>query len=90
MPNGDHILREGILEISSGYGQWKEVARFKNGVAEAKTDGTIISEVRIRSSINQNPFDLLAIREIILEKNANSTLKDISPVERLRLPAIIP
>ena len=45
--------------------------------------------VRIRSTINQSPFDLLAVREIILEKDGKSTLKEISPVERLRLPPAV-
>lgn len=29
MPNGDHRLRQGVLEVSTGYGRWQEVARFK-------------------------------------------------------------
>ena len=90
MANADHILRQGVLEVSSGYGRWKEVARFKKGVAEAKLDGTPVAAVRIRSTINQPPFALLAVREIILEKNGKSTLKEISPVERLRLPVVTP
>lgn len=90
LANGDHILRQGVLEVSSGYGRWKVVARFKKGVAEAKLDGTRVEAVRIRSTINQPPFALLAVREIILEKNGKSTLKEISPVERLRLPVARP
>ena len=87
MANGDHILREGVLEVSTGYGRWKEVARFKKGVAETKLDRSKIVSVRIRSTINQPPNALLAIREIILEKNGQSTLKTLSPVDRLHLPA---
>ena len=91
LPNGDHILRQGVLEVSSGYGRWKEVAQFKNGVAEARlADGKPVCAVRFRSSSNQSPFDLLAVREIMLGKKGKSTLKDISPVERLRLPAQLP
>ena len=86
--NGDHILRQGVLEVSSGYGRWKEVARFEKGVAEAKLDGRPVVAVRLRSTINQPPFALLAVREIILEKEGKSTLKDLSPVERLRLPDV--
>jgi hypothetical protein len=63
------------------------VAHFHNGVAEAKLDGASVVAVRIRSVIDQSPFDLLAVREVILEKDGISTLKRISPVERLRLPA---
>jgi hexosaminidase len=88
--NGDHILRQGVLEVSCGYGRWKEVARFNKGVAEATLDKTPVVAVRIRSLINQSPFDLLAVREIILEKEGVSTLKQLSPVERLRLPAVTP
>jgi hypothetical protein len=90
LAKGDHILRQGILEVSSGYGRWQEVARFEKGVAEAKLDGTPVVAVRIRSTINQPPFDLLAVREVILEKDGQSTLKKVSPVERLRLPAGAP
>ena len=86
LANGDHILRQGVLEVSSGYGRWREVARFKKGVAEARLAGPPTVAVRIRSTINQSPNDLLAVREIILEKDGKSTLKEISPVERLRLP----
>jgi hexosaminidase len=88
MANGDHILRQGVLEVSRGYGRWSEVARFDNGVAEANLDDAKpVVAVRLRSTINQSPFDLLAVREIILEKDGKSTLKEILPVERLRLPA---
>lgn len=90
LAKGDHILRQGILEVSSGYGRWQEVARFEKGIAEAKLDGKPVVAVRIRSTINQSPFDLLAVREIILEKGGKSTLKEISPVERLRLPPATP
>ena len=90
MPNGDHILRQGILEVSKSYGQWKEVARFQNGIAEAALDGSPVVEVRIRSTINQPPFALLAVREFILEKNGKSTLKELTPVQRLKLPAVLP
>lgn len=89
MTNGDHILREGVLEVSWSYGQWKEVARFKNGIAEAKIEGMIVSEVRIRSTINQNPFDLLAVREITLTKAGKSSLKELSPIDRLKLPSAL-
>ena len=90
LANGDCILRQGVLETSSGYGRWKEVARFQKGVAEAKLeDGKPVVAVRLRSTINQSPFDLLAVREIILEKDGQSTLKEISPVERLRLPPAV-
>jgi len=90
LANGEHILRQGVLEVSTGYGRWKDVARFENGVAEARLEGTPVVAVRIRSTINQSPFDLLAVREIILEKDGKSTLKEISPVERLRLPPVLP
>ncbi len=90
LPNGDHILRRGVLETSNGYGRWKEVARFKRGVATATLGNTPVVAFRIRSTINQPPLALLALREIILEKDGKSTLKAISPVERLRLPAAIP
>ena len=76
--------------MSSGYGRWKEVARFKKGVASAKLDGTPLVAVRLRSTINQPPQALLAVREIILEKDGQSTLKQLSPVERLKLPAMLP
>lgn len=85
MANGDHRLREGVLEVSTGYGRWKEVARFKKGVAEAKLDRRKIESIRIRSTINQPPNALLAIREIILEKEGQSTLKPLTPVDRLHL-----
>jgi hypothetical protein len=90
LPNGDYILREGELEVSSGYGRWKVVARFGKGVAEAKLDKTPVVAVRIRSLVDQSPCDLLAVREIILEKDGVSTLKQLTPVERLRLPAATP
>ncbi len=90
LANGDHSLRQGVLEVSSGYGRWKEVACFKKGVAEAKLDGSLVVAVRLRSTINQSPFDLLAVREFILEKDGKSTLKELSPVERLRLPPALP
>ncbi len=90
LANGDHILRQGVLEVSCGYGRWKEVARFEKGVAEAKLDGAPVVAVRIRSTANQSPLDLLAVREIILEKDGKSTLKALSPAERLRLPAVTP
>lgn len=83
----DHRLREGVLEVSTGYGRWKEVARFRKGVAEAKLDRRKTESVRIRSTINQPPNALLAIREIILEKDGQSTLKPLTPVDRLHLPA---
>ncbi len=87
LANGDHILRQGVLELSWGYGRWKEVARFERGVAEARLDGSPVVAIRLRSSINQSPFDLLAVREFILEKGGKSTLREITPVERLGLPA---
>ena len=90
LPNGDHILRQGVLEVSTGYGRWHAVAQFKQGVAEAKLDGTPVAAVRLRSTMNQPPNALLAVREIIFEKAGKSTLKEISPVERLRLPAATP
>ena len=89
LANGDHILRQGVLEVSCAYGRWKEVARFDQGVAEATLDGTPVVAVRFRSTINQSPLDLLAVREIILEKNGKTTLKEISPIERLKLPPVI-
>jgi len=90
LANGNHILRQGVLEVSTGYGRWKVVAPFKRGVAEAKLGGAPIVAVRLRSTMNQSPFDLLAVREIILEWAGKSTLKEITPVERLRLPVIAP
>ena len=90
MPNGDHILQQGVLEVSKSYGQWKEVAKFQNGIAEATLDGAPVVEVRIRSTINQPPFALLAVREFILERNGKSTLKELTPVERLKLPSVLP
>jgi len=90
LANGDHVLRQGVLEVSSGYGRWREVARFENGVAEAKLGDTPVAAVRLRSTVNQSPFALLAVREIILEREGHSTLKTVSPVERLRLPAVLP
>lgn len=86
MPNGDHRLHAGVLEVSSGYGRWKAVARFEKGVAEARLDGTPVVAVRIRSTIDQPPLALLAVREIILEKKGQSTLKALTPLERLHLP----
>jgi hexosaminidase len=90
LANGDHILRQGVLEVSTGYGRWQKVARFKKGVATATLGKTPVVAVRLRSTINQSPFDLLAVREIILEQAGKSTLKEISPVERLRLPTAAP
>lgn len=90
LPNGDHRLRDGVLEVSSGYGRWKEVARFTHGVAEANLDGTPIAAIRLRSTINQPPSALLAVREFILEKDGQSTLRPLTPAERLRLPATLP
>lgn len=90
LPNGDHILRQGVLEVSCGYGRWKEVARFEKGTAEARLDGTPVVAIRLRSTLNQSPLDMLAVREIILEKDGKSTLKTLSAVERLRLPTATP
>ena len=90
MPNGDHRLRQGVLEVSTGYGRWQEVARFKNGVADASLDNRRVVALRIRSTINQPPNAVLAIREFVLWKNGKSTLRELSPVERLRIPAAIP
>lgn len=89
LANGDHILRQGVVEVSWGYGRWREVARFERGVAEARLDGSPVVAVRLRSSINQSPYDLLAVREFILEKGGKSTLREIAPVERLGLPAAL-
>lgn len=90
MPNGDHRLRLGVLEVSTGYGRWQEVVRFKNGVADAALDDRRVVALRIRSTINQPPNAVLAIREFVLWKNGKSTLRELSPVERLRIPAVIP
>jgi hypothetical protein len=89
LANGDHILRQGVLEVSPGYGRWKTVGHFSKGVASATLDKTPVSAFRIRSTIDQSPFDLLAVREFILEKIGKTTLKNISPVERLHLAAEI-
>jgi hypothetical protein len=86
MPNGDHRLRLGVLEVSTGYGQWQEVARFKNGVADAALDDRRVVALRIRSTINQPPNAVMAIREFMLWKNGKSTLRELSAVERLRIP----
>lgn len=90
LPNRDHILRQGILEVSEGYGRWRTVARFERGVAEATLDDRPVAAVRLRSTINQPPFALLAVREIVLEQAGQSTVKTIPPLERLRLPAVLP
>jgi hypothetical protein len=42
---------------------------------------------RVGRCLASTPFALFAVREIILEKDGKSTLKEISAVERLRLPA---
>ena len=86
LANGDHILRQGVLEVSPGYGRWKTVARFSKGVASATLDKTPVVAFRLRSTMDQSPFDLLAVLEFILEKDGKTTLKQISPVERLHLP----
>jgi hexosaminidase len=86
MANGDHRLFEGVLEVSEGYGRWKVVAPFKKGVARAVLDSKPVVAIRLRSTINQPPFALLAVREIVLEKEGKTTLREWTPVERLHLP----
>jgi hypothetical protein len=90
LPNGDLSLGQGALEVSIGYGRWREVARFVRGTAAATLDATPVAAVRLRSTIHQPPLALLAVREIVFGKNGRSTLKHLTPIERLRLPPILP
>ena len=77
-PNGDLILRQGALDVSEDLRVWREVAPFHNGVAEAKLNGEPVRAVRLRSTVSQDMYDWLAVREIVLEKNGESTLKRIA------------
>ena len=90
LKNGELILRQGVLEVSSAYGRWQTVSLFTNGIASAKLDANPVASVRIRSTTDQSPYDLMAIREIILQKDGYTTLQTLSPVERLRLPGVAP
>lgn len=81
----DDIRRAGGLEVSAGSGRWKVVARFKERLAEAKRDGTLVVAVRLRPTLNRPPAARLAAGEILLKTKAKSTLEGISLVERRML-----
>jgi hypothetical protein len=64
-PKGGASLSHGMLEVSTDGKTFAEIARFRDGIAQAKADGKHFKAIRVRPSEDlQHP---LAIREFVIE-----------------------
>ena len=71
-PNGDDKLDAGTLQISADGKTFEEVAKFRDGVAEAKPAGRAIQAIRIKPARDlKHP---LVVREIVLDSDPSTAV----------------